>query len=110
MSSRSCRSPRVRARKRRAQMSAEYPHGECECRHPSCSCGGGRKPGPAAFEVTREGKPIKVCTRCDLSGDRPSRVLLVQERDEMGPYIDWDALGAMCITFEAADRRKAAQQ
>ena len=68
------------------------PHGLCEC--DGISCCGGR--GPAWLEVTREGRRIKVCTRCDLTSDK-DREILVQPTTPTKVFSDFDALGAMVI-------------
>lgn len=78
-----------------------FPHGECECRN-GCSCA--RKPGPAAFEVTREGKVMRVCTRCDFSSDKPTRKLIVQPEDPSAVFLDYDAFGWLCIVAELGAR------
>ncbi len=73
-------------------LSELFPHGRCECDGPTC-CGGR---GPAAFRVTRGGKSMLLCTRCNLSSDT-EKVLLVTSHDKASVYADFDALGAMCI-------------
>ena len=76
-----------------------HPHGECECRD-GCQCE--RNPGPAAFVVTRNGKDVKVCTKCDLSSDRATKRSLFTMETPLEPYRRWDALGAFCIAMRAA--------
>ena len=73
------------------------PYGYCECKSGSryLECCGGT--GPAAFEATRDGKTTKLCTRCDLSDDNPTRKTLVQPGDDLSIFEDFDALGAECI-------------
>jgi hypothetical protein len=82
-----------------------YPHGECECRQ-GCSCQG--IPGPAAEEITRNGKRLKVCTRCTLTGDT-DREWLVTEASPLEPFRSWDALGLFCIVGHLQQSRRAAQ-
>ena len=57
-----------------------YPHGECECRQ-WCQCQR-NDPGPAAEEITRDGKRLRVCTRCKLTGDT-DRVWLVTKAGDI---------------------------
>lgn len=78
------------------------PFGPCECAD-TCDCKD--KPGPAAYEVERSGKTIHVCTRCDLTSDKNKRLLL-RASDNAKPFIDYDALGAMCILFDLSQERK----
>ncbi len=78
-----------------------FTYGECECRG-GCQCA--LVPGPAAFTVEREGKTMKVCTRCDFDSDRKTRVLLLQSSGSMEPYMKYDFLGALCIIGMAAER------
>lgn len=79
-----------------------FPHGKCQCDGPTC-CGGN---GPAAFEVTRYGKRMRVCTRCDLSSDQ-DKTLLVQKDEPMEIYADHDFLGVVCIAMRLADAESA---
>ncbi len=78
----------------------DFPHGPCECRI-GCECQA--KPGPAAFTVTRDGKTLKVCTRCDFRADRPLRQLLVTGNDSTDVYLEYDALGCYIIIGELAE-------
>ena len=55
----------------------------CECRD-GCQCE--HRAGPAAYEVARNGKTMRVCTRCDFASDRPTRRLLVTRDIELRPY------------------------
>ena len=80
-------------------MSA-YPHGECECRD-GCQCE--HRAGPAACEVARNGKTMRVCTRCDFASDRPTRRLLVTRDDDATSYYDWDVLGFVCISHALSE-------
>ena len=70
----------------------QFPYGVCECNGETC-CGG---VGPAAFAVTRNGKRMHVCTRCHLSSDTNKKLLLT-EKDQAKPFLDFDALGWFCI-------------
>lgn len=72
-----------------------YPHGVCECDSGvvgGCCLGN----GPAAFEVVRDGKIVRLCTQCDLSSDKDKK-LLVTEDDNMDIFADHDALGGLVI-------------
>lgn len=73
-----------------------HPYGVCECSGGliGLGCCGGT--GPAAFSVVRDGKRIRVCTRCDLSRDEDKR-LLVKKTDMAEPFQSFDALGFFCI-------------
>ncbi len=84
-------------------MTAErYPYGECECRQ-GCSCAG--IPGPAAELVERDGKEMRVCTRCSLSSDGKKGWLLTEESPSE-PFASYDALGFMCAAMHLAEKRK----
>ncbi len=76
-------------------MSADnrYPHGECECRQ-GCQCQG--VPGPAAEEITRDGKRLRVCTRCTLPEDT-DRVWLVTKDSPADVFMNYDTLGFFVI-------------
>lgn len=70
---------------------------DCECDGSMC-CGGR---GIAVFEVTRDGKKMKVCTRCDLPKDRKTRKILPYVKNiPAKKLIDFDALGAMCLAWD----------
>ena len=85
---------------------SKFTHGECECRNGCrCAC----YAGPAAYEVIRNGKTMKVCTRCDLSSDVATRKLLVTEDESGGEYGRWDSLGLFCILGELARRREGSE-
>lgn len=83
-----------------------FPHGACECADgmPGGCCMGR---GPAAFEVLRDGKKMRVCTRCDFSSDEPTRKLLVRGTDPMSIYSDFDGLGALCLAFMLSEQTKS---
>lgn len=90
-------------------MENKFPYGKCDCSTGivSLGCCGGN--GPAAFEVTRNGKRLKVCTRCDLSTDQ-AKICLVKQGDNLDVFSS-DPLGALCLTFtlqelSAADEGK----
>lgn len=73
---------------------------DCECNGSMC-CGGR---GIAVFEVTRKGKKLKICTRCDLSTDKKTRRILPYVKNiPAKKLIDFDALGAMCLAFDLQD-------
>jgi len=79
----------------------------CDCQ---CSNHIGYDKVPAAFLIERDGKEMKVCTRCDLSRDKYLARLFDAET-EMGPFSEFDILGAFCIAGmvddEAWEERKA---
>ena len=80
-----------------------FPHGVCECPTASGLCCGGC--GPIAYEVTRNGKRLRLCTRCDLPGDI-DRVLLVSTGEPADLYWRFDALGAFCILGELRETKE----
>ena len=84
-------------------MSERYPHGECECRQ-GCQCAG--VPGPAAELITRDGKRMRVCTRCTLPGDSEREWLLTEESPSE-PFASYDALGFFCAAMHLANKREA---
>ena len=77
----------------------DFPHGTCECTSGFGSgCCHGQ--GPAAFQVIRDGKKVRLCTKCDLKSDRPTRVCLVTPAEPIQPYAEFDPLGALCIVVQ----------
>ena len=80
-------------------MNDQAPHGLCECNDDSCLKCGGR--GPAAWSVVREGRPMRVCTRCWFSTDT-ARTPLVTSDEDAEPYQTWDPLGALhlCLALD----------
>lgn len=96
------------AKKRVARVKrddAPFPYGRCQCgpEYGCMACGG---TGPAAYEATRDGKRLRLCTRCDLTSDT-DKVLLIQETDtNVQVFKDFDALGFFCIIRELMERRK----
>lgn len=74
----------------------EFPYGKCECTS-GCQCE--VAPGPAAYTVVRDGKTMKVCTRCDFTSDRPTKKQLVKPVDNMEVFERYDSLGAFCLTM-----------
>ena len=70
----------------------------CECRT-ICQCA--VVPGPAAWSIVRDGKEMKVCTRCILSGDY-DRKLLVGKDDDANEFIEYDALGFFLMVTSLA--------
>jgi hypothetical protein len=80
-----------------------YPFGECECRD-GCRCE--HSPGPAAFSLKRGAQSLKVCTRCDLSGDTDKKLLLASDTP-IKLFADYDLLGAFCFAnYATADGSK----
>jgi len=70
---------------------------ECECRE-VCPCKD--KAGPALYLIVRDGKEMKVCTRCILGkgdwseGDKVVRVL--EETDvPLAEFFEYDILGIL---------------
>lgn len=76
---------------------------DCECDGPWC-CGGR---GIAVFSVEREGKKIKVCTKCDLQSDKNKKILPYVSTIPASKLMEFDALGALCLAFELKDRTLA---
>ena len=75
----------------------EYPYGRCECpEHPNCQ-------GPAFYEVKRDGKTIKVCTRCDLPSDTDKK-FLIKEDQVIGPFWRYDKLGVMKAAIDQIEQ------
>jgi len=54
-------------------------------------------PGPAIIEVTRDGKRMKICSRCDLFGDEEKKVLLDLDVEAL---LAFDAFGAKALLPE----------
>ena len=77
-----------------------FPHGRCQCDGPTCCQGR----GPAAYRVEREGRTMRVCTKCDLSSDA-NKTLLVTEKDKADVWMEFDALGAFRIMHELQEAR-----
>lgn len=79
-------------------LSNDYPFGPCSCT--SCyNCNG--HPGPAAYEVVREGQTVRVCTRCIFSWDRKANCkILPTAETTMKPFADWDPLGLYVLVSE----------
>ncbi len=73
--------------------SPSYPCGQCECRD-GCQCKA--VAGPAAWTINRDGRILKVCSRCTLSGDT-DRKLLVTDETPLAPFEEYDFLGAFLI-------------
>lgn len=72
---------------------------DCDC--DGVMCCGGR--GIAVFQVTRDGKKMNVCTRCDLSIDKDKKILKYAKKihEEL---VKFDALGAYCLEMYIADK------
>jgi hypothetical protein len=66
---------------------------DCECDGPTC-CGGR---GIAVFVVERDGKDIKLCTRCDFGSDQNKRILKYVKKLPAEKLINFDSLGALCL-------------
>lgn len=81
-----------------------YPYGSCECREERCNCHG----GPAAYTAVREGKEVRLCTRCVLRKDVPTRRLLVTPDTSPEPFFEHDLLGFFRITMDMAAEMEAA--
>lgn len=82
---------------------SRYPHGRCECPEPTARCCGGS--GPVAHEVTRDGKRLRLCTRCDFSTDT-NKKLLVTGTEPVGLYLEFDALGAFVIAMTLSEQQQ----
>ena len=71
----------------------------CEC----TDCGGMSRcthaDAPVAKRIRRDGEELKVCTRCEFSDDVVVEVL-IDEDTPAGPFMDYDPLGTMCLSFE----------
>lgn len=91
---------------KKAKQPPKYPYGVCECNTCIIGLGGCGGLGPAAFEVTRKGKRIRLCTRCDFSDDK-DKTLLVTEKDGAKLWLDFDPLGAFCIMGKLLEKRDA---
>ena len=79
-----------------------FPHGRCECDGGQCCHG----QGPAAYRVTRKGRRMIVCTRCDLGSDT-DKGLLVTKEDNVRVYEDFDPLGALCLIYLFAEQEES---
>lgn len=73
---------------------------DCECNGVMC-CGGR---GIAVFQVERDGKTMKVCTRCDFSGDKNKKILKYVTKIPAKKLMDFDSLGAVCLANYIADK------
>lgn len=82
-----------------------FPYGVCECTDcgPLSECHG---MGPAAYSVVRNGVPMNVCTRCDLTSDQSKR-LLVTKQDQADIWMNYDPLGAFCIIGALMEEEEA---
>jgi len=85
-------------------MTFDVPRG-CEC---ICTAHGNHISTPVAYLISREGREMKVCTRCQMSNDKIISMLIDRETPS-NPYIEFDALGAMLLimrlTEDAPDRK-----
>lgn len=84
--------------KKSMQLEDERSWPLCDCGGPTC-CGG---MGPAAFSVVRDGKTMNVCTKCDLPDDVDKKTLPGIADMPAALFMDFDALGAMCLGFAEA--------
>ena len=66
----------------------------CECNN--CRVHKSHNRIPCAFLVEREGKQIKVCTKCDLSTDKYIARLFDGDSN-MKDFFDYDNLGTIVI-------------
>lgn len=66
---------------------------DCVCSNHS----NGAENAPCAFLVERNGKQMKVCTRCDLTSDQ-NKVRLFDTETIFKPFFEFDPLGALCLT------------
>lgn len=73
---------------------------DCECDGSHC-CGGR---GIAVFSVRRDRKTLRVCTNCDLSGDKHKKILRYVKNIPAKMLIDFDALGAICLANYIKDK------
>lgn len=73
---------------------SDFPYGECECRQ-GCQCE--VEAGPALFNIVRDKKPMKVCSKCTISGDS-DRSFLFQREDSIAPFVKYDNEGVMLLT------------
>lgn len=74
---------------------------DCDCN--GFMCCGGR--GIAVFQVTRKGKKMNVCTRCDLSSDKNKKILKYCKELPAHKLIDFDSLGAICLANDIAEKK-----
>lgn len=73
----------------------------CEC--PCNNHINGADKTPVAFIIERNGKEMKVCTRCDLTSDK--KIARLFDRDTlMQPFMEFDALGAVCLGIFLDDK------
>lgn len=83
-----------KAKKKIAKKSVKLPKMiDCDCA--GWMCCGGR--GIAVFEVTRDGKVMRVCTRCDLGNDKNRKILKYVMKLPGMTLVNFDSLGAMCL-------------
>lgn len=74
---------------------SSHPHGDCQCDGP-CACSTRRAPGPAAYRVQREGRPLRVCTQCIHASDE--RVETLATLAEIPLYLAYDPLGGHVLS------------
>lgn len=76
----------------------KYPYGVCDCDSGvagGCCLG----TGPAARTAIREGKEVRLCTRCNLLKDKSTEKLLVT-KEHLQTFLDYDYIGSLAIQFE----------
>lgn len=86
----------------RSKLDKKFPYGVCECPTPTGQCCGGC--GPVAHSVLRDGKRLKLCTRCTFPGDT-DRELLVKKTDKLEPWKTFDVVGFFCILGELSNKK-----
>lgn len=75
----------------------------CRCRG-QCACGNGF-PGPVAYEALRDGKRVKLCTKCIGASDE-ALVVLVRPGDVgFDAIAKYDAFGARLLARRAGGMR-----
>lgn len=85
----------------------DVPRG-CECSGGNCRIHDENRPAitaPIAFLIKRDGKLLSVCTRCRLIGDETVS-LLVSAADEVGPYLEYDKLGATVLAMLIGEKHQ----
>lgn len=75
---------------------------ECVCENHA----EGAEAAPVAWEVTRDGERVKLCTRCAFSYDK-DKLPLFDKNTPSGPFLEFDALGAMIVALEVGNQVEA---
>lgn len=68
----------------------------CECK--DCGVHAESNDAPLAYLIERDGKQLKVCTRCRRSGDLVLG-LLIDMSAPIDPHFDYDALGTLGVVM-----------